>query len=191
MVQKTLSVSGVFLHLELLILKQNVSYNPVEWMQKEVCVCICVCMSIPWEESIMKKRTQAARESVNTELFACVHRQNGSNFHKRMYCFSLCACVCMCQSGSDPLTWQPVLRECTHPCHYCSTHSWLTAFSSAQELSVSQSHWWFQAKVNALERRWQGRLTICDWWSHFYGWDFLPHRVSQLPVGSRILNVVS
>lgn len=77
-------------------------------------------------------------------------------------------CVCECQRGSDPLTWQLFLRECTHPCHYCSAHCWLTAFSTAQEMSVSQSvtllissqsqhtwvvltvptgHWWYMKSV--------------------------------------------
>lgn len=36
------------------------------------CVCMCVSMSIPWEESIMNNRTEAAQESVNTELFVCL-----------------------------------------------------------------------------------------------------------------------
>lgn len=66
----------------------------------DVFAFVCVCMSIPWEGSIMNNRTEAARESVNIELFAClrvllcVHRQNGSIFYKLMYCFT-CVCVCV------------------------------------------------------------------------------------------------
>lgn len=118
-----------------------------------MCLYSCVYMSILWEESIMNNRKEAGRDSVNTKLFACVrvllcvHMQNGSIFYQRMYCFTLRVCVhahvfvhpCVCQSSSDPLTWQLFLRECTHPCHYCSTHCWFTAFSTAQEMSVSQS----------------------------------------------------
>ena len=84
-----LFVSSDTPNLQLLSFKHSIGYNPIQLMQREYlkCVCICVCMSIPWEESIMNNRTEAARESVNTELFAClrvllcVHRQNGSIFY--------------------------------------------------------------------------------------------------------------
>lgn len=129
-------------------------------------VCTRMCMSVPRVDN----RATNTGESVNTQLFAwvgvslCVHRQNGSIFYNLMYSVCVCgACVCMCESNRDPLTWQLFLRECTHPCHYHLTHCWLTAFSTAPDcqsvtllissqsqhtsvvLTAKTDHWWYMA----------------------------------------------
>lgn len=171
-----------------------------------MCLYLYVCVSIPWEESIMNNRAETAWESVNTELFACLRvlpcvctGKMAAYFITRC---GLCVCVSMCvcarQSGSDPLTWQLFLRECTHPCHYCSTHCWLTAFSTAQEMSVSQSvtllissqsqrtsvvltvptgHWWFMKSIlwprlyftKLSTYLWNQDLPNCGMMVHLWG----------------------
>lgn len=142
-------------------------------------VCICVCMSVPWEESTMKNRTEAARESVNTELFAClrvllcVHRQNGSIFYKRMYCVSsVCVCVCVSEwqwsidltalpegaHTSLSLLQYPLLIDCfQHRSGDVSQSVTLLISSQSQHtwvvLTVPTGHWWFMKSVL---------------WPHFY-----------------------
>ncbi len=164
-------------------------------MQREhlKCVCICVCMSIPREESIMNNRTEAAWESVNTELFAClrvllcVQRQNGSIFYVRTYCFALCVCVCVRLAvihWPDSSSWGsahiPVITA-------GPTADWLLSALLPRCQSVRQSHCWFPAKVNTLEWCWQCWLAIDDLWSPFYCHIFTPQ--SYWPTcGIRILN---
>ena len=62
----------------------------------------------------MNNRTEAARESVNTELFACLRvllcvctgKMAAYFISQCIVTLCVCApvCVCECQHGSDPLT---------------------------------------------------------------------------------------
>lgn len=160
------------LNLELLLFKSSVSYNPVDAKKYFKCVCIYVCISIPWEDSIMKNRIEAARDSVNIEPlcvfeFYCVCTgKMAANLISRCI-VSVCVCVCVRVAvihWPDSSSWGsahiPVITA-------VPTADWLLSALLRRCLSVRQSHCWFQTKVNTLEQRWQNRLVIDELQSTF------------------------
>lgn len=130
-----------------------------------MCLYLCVHVNPPGgihNEKQSRNSTVCQHWTVCVFEFYCVCTGKMAAY----YIAQCIVCVCVREAV---IQWPDSFpRERTHPCHYCSTHCWLTAFSTAREMSVIRSvtllissqsphtstvltvptgHWWFVKSI--------------------------------------------